>query len=196
MLQKIAPLLESFTYHCPEISEKELEFLKENIYVSEYEKKKLYLKPNFIQSKIGFIVSGLIRIYCIDKAGKEITLSFVKENEYVCDYLSFVKQIKTKYYFECLENCIVINLPFTTIQEGYRTSKNFEKYGRLIAEKNLEFRINRVDSFLFQNAEERYLSFIKENPNLLHRITLTHLASYLGIERQTLTRIKKKIIKI
>ena len=51
----------------------------------------------------------------------------------------------------------------------------------------------RIESFLFDNAETRYLDFVKENPNLLNRVSLSYLASFLGIERQSLTRIRKKL---
>ena len=52
----------------------------------------------------------------------------------------------------------------------------------------------RIDSFIFDNAETRYMNFLKSNPDLNNRITVTMLSSYLGIERQTLTRIRKKIL--
>ena len=68
-------------------------------------------------------------------------------------------------------------------------------YGRLIAEHVLTVQTDRVESFLFENAEQRYLNFIDKNPDIINRISLTHLASYLGIERQSLSRIRKKIVE-
>jgi DNA-binding MarR family transcriptional regulator len=53
----------------------------------------------------------------------------------------------------------------------------------------------RIESFLFENAETRYLEFVQENPDLFNRVSLSHLASFLGIERQSLTRIRKKLIQ-
>ena len=53
----------------------------------------------------------------------------------------------------------------------------------------------RIEGFLFENAETRYLEFVKENPDLFNRVSLSHLASFLGIERQSLTRIRKKLIQ-
>ncbi len=81
------------------------------------------------------------------------------------------------------------------MQECYTKYKNFEKYGRLVAENLLVMKNNRIESFLFENAEQRYLNFVKENAELLSRISLTHLSSFLGIERQSLTRIRKKLIQ-
>lgn len=189
----ITSFLQSFIELCPEINNEELVFLKEEITITNYKKKDIYLSPNTIQKSIGFIEKGLIRTYYLEESGKIITTAFNKEREYVTDYLAFVKQINTKYYFECLEDCVIISLPFTTIQNGYKRYRVFEKYGRLIAEQALESRINRVDNFLFNDAEKRYLKFIHENPELITRVSLTHLATYLGIERQSLTRIRKKL---
>lgn len=193
MTDVITGFLQSFMQICPEIKEEELNFLRKQVSVSTYHKKSLYLSPKAVQKSIGFIGAGLIRTYYMDENGKDITLAFNKEGDYVTDYLAFIKQAHTNYYFECLEDCTVVNLPYVAIRDGYNRFKVFEKYGRLIAEKVLEVRIKRVDSFLFHNAEDRYLEFVSENPGLLNRIAVTHLCSFLGTERQTLTRIRKKI---
>jgi hypothetical protein len=79
------------------------------------------------------------------------------------------------------------------MQDGYNEYKNIERYGRLVTEEVLVQQQTRVESFLFEKAEERYLNFIKRSPNLFNRISLTYLASYLGIERQSLSRIRKKL---
>jgi hypothetical protein len=70
---------------------------------------------------------------------------------------------------------------------------SLEKYGRLIAEEVLKTQQKRIESFLFENAEQRYRNFIKESPNLSNRVSLSYLSSYLGIERPSLSRIRKKI---
>jgi len=81
------------------------------------------------------------------------------------------------------------------IQKGYEQFPIFERYGRLIAEEVLKMQQKRIEGFLFENAETRYLEFVKENPDLFNRVSLSHLASFLGIERQSLTRIRKKLIQ-
>ena len=144
---------------------------------------------------MGFVCKGLLRRYYINEKGKTITTGFVKENEYATDYPAFIQQRPSKYYMECLEPCIIIELAYDDIQEGYTNFKSHERYGRLIAEKVLTIQTDRVESFLFDTAEQRYLNFIKDNPGLINRISLTHLSSFLGIERQSLSRIRSKIAK-
>ncbi len=68
-----------------------------------------------------------------------------------------------------------------------------ERYGRLVAEEVLKIQQKRIESFLFETAEDRYIKFINEDPDLFNRVSISHLCSYLGIERQTLTRIRKKL---
>ena len=144
---------------------------------------------------MGFVCKGLLRRYYINNKGKTITTGFVKEDEYATDYPAFIQQRPSKYYMECLEPCIIIELSYDDIQEGYANFKSNERYGRLIAEKVLTIQTDRVESFLFDTAEVRYLNFVRDNPGLVNRISLTHLSSYLGIERQSLSRIRSKIVK-
>ena len=193
MTNAINNFLQSFKSLCPEITEEELDFIKSGTSISVYKKKEIYLDNTSVQKSIGFIYRGLVRCFYLNNLGKEITTNFIKEGEYVTDYSAFLRQERTMYCFECLEDSILTSLSFETLQNGYNKYKTSEKIGRLIAEKVLEIRSKRIDSFLFNTAEERYLNFITATPDLFNRVSLTHLSSYLGIERQSLSRIRKKV---
>lgn len=183
--------LQQFSY----LSPKELKLLRSQLSFKEYKSKDFFFKNGEVQKKMGYVCKGLLRRYYINEKGKSITTGFVKENEYATDYPAFIQQRPSKYYMECLEPSTIIELSYDDIQEGYKNFKNNEKYGRLIAEKVLTIQTDRVESFLFETAEERYLNFVRDNPNLINRISLTHLSSLLGIERQSLSRIRSKIAK-
>lgn len=186
--------LNSYRKINPELTDEELDFVKANISIFELKKKEILFRENEVQKSIAFIYSGLIRSYFLNENGKEINNAFFSENEFATDYLAFIKQQKTKYTFECLEDCILISITFETVETAYDRYKNFANFGRKIAEWALENRTKKYESFLFETAEERYLRFCSENKNILSRISLTHLASYLGIERQSLSRIRAKIL--
>lgn len=185
--------LESYKQICRQITDEELEYISKELTTSEFKAKQYYLKAGQIQTAIGYVVSGLMRSFYIDDKGNDITISFVKEKEYVTDYGAFIRQKPSKYYFQCLEPCVVVNLSYSQMQAGYDEYKSIERYGRLVTEEVLVQQQTRLESFLFENAEERYLSFIKRSPNLFNRISLTYLSSYLGIERQSLSRIRKML---
>lgn len=78
------------------------------------------------------------------------------------------------------------------MQDSYSKFFTMERYGLLIAEEVLKQHQKRIESFLFEDEEERYLDFIKTFPNLYCRISISALSTYLGIERQSLIRIRKK----
>jgi len=179
----------------PDLSQEELCFITNKVTVTKLDNRKYYLNAGEVQPSMGFVYKGLLRSYYIDKNGKEITISFIKENSYASEYSAFLTKKPSKFYIQALEPCVFVNLTYLSMQECYTKYKNFEKYGRLVAENILAIRHNRIENFLFENAEQRYLNFVKENAKLLNRISLTHLSSFLGIERQSLTRIRKKLIQ-
>lgn len=178
---------------CPKVTKAELEYLQSGLTVTELKSKHFYIHANTIQKEIGFVFSGLLRAFYVDKDGNEISVNFIREGKYVTHYSAFITQTPCKYYFQCIEPSIIVNLSYKHIQEGYNKFPNLERYGRLVAEEVLKLQQRRIESFLFDNAEIRYLDFVKENPNLFNRVSLSHLASFLGIERQSLTRIRKKL---
>ncbi len=187
--------IESYLQLFSHLSPEELKLFRSQLSIKQYKQKDYFFKNGEIQKKMGFVCEGLLRRYYINEKGKTITTGFVKENEYATDYPAFIQQRPSKYYMEFLEPSIVIELSYNDIQEGYTNFKSHERYGRLIAEKVLTIQTDRVESFLFDTAEERYLNFVNANPDLLNRISLTHLSSFLGIERQSLSRIRSKIAK-
>lgn len=180
---------------CPNVSHTALNYLKSGLRVVELQPKHFFIHANVIQQEIGFVFQGLIRAFYIDNQGNEITVNFVQENRYATHYTAFITRTPGKYYFQCIEPTILVNPSYDHIQTGYDKFPDIERYGRLIAEEVLKFQQKRIESFLFDTAEQRYLDFIKENPDLFNRVSLSLLSSFLGMERQTLTRIRQKLAK-
>jgi CRP/FNR family transcriptional regulator, anaerobic regulatory protein len=178
---------------CPKVTDVELAYLSSGLSVSELKAKHFYIHADTIQKELGFVYSGLLRAFYIDSNGNEISVNFIRENFYATHYSAFISQKPSKYYFQCLEPSVILNLSYKHIQAGYEQFPNLERYGRLIAEEVLKAQQNRIESFLFDTAETRYLKFVQSNPALFNRISLSYLSTYLGIERQTLTRIRKKL---
>jgi CRP/FNR family transcriptional regulator len=192
---EIKTYLASVEQLCPKISEEELGYLESGLTLTELQPKHFYIHANALQQEIGFVYQGLLRAFYVDEKGNEITVNFVRENRYAAHYTAFISRTPSKYYFQCIERTILVNLSYHHIQAGYEKYPNIERYGRLVAEAVLKFQQKRIESFLFETAEQRYLDFIHENPGLFNRVSLSHLASFLGIERQSLTRIRKKLIQ-
>jgi CRP/FNR family transcriptional regulator, anaerobic regulatory protein len=178
---------------CDTISEEEKAYLLGCFTLVNLPSKHFFVQAHTIQKEIGFVVKGLLRAFYVDDAGNEITIRFADENDFATDYPAFVAQQNCKYYFQCLEPSTLITLNYEQVQNGYKKYHGIERFGRLIAEQVLKMQQNRIESFLFETAEQRYLNFIKNSPTLFNRVSLSLLSSYLGIERPSLSRIRKKI---
>jgi CRP/FNR family transcriptional regulator, anaerobic regulatory protein len=178
---------------CPDITDDELSAFKSNIYVKQFKSKEYIFDSSKPQNQIVYITSGLVRSFYIDNKGSEISAYFVGEFDFVSDYPAFLNDAKSNYLFEALENTIAVIIPKELILKAYETSPKFERFGRLIAEEAVKFLQGRVESFLFKTASERYLEFIHNYNDLFNRLSVEHIATYIGVERQSLTRIRKKL---
>lgn len=178
----------------PRITSQEWSYFQQGLSPHTLAPKAFFIQAGKPNQLLGFLTKGLIRGYYLNQAGEEITTTFVPENSWVTDYPSLLRGKPSRYYFQCLEPTTLITVSYQHIQQGYDQFMGFERNGRLIAEAILQRQQRRIESFQFDSAEQRYLDFIQENPSLFNRISLTHLSSYLGIERPSLSRIRKKIM--
>lgn len=180
---------------CPEVIDKNLAQFTSGLSFAQLNKKELFLQAGKVQRSIGFIVQGLVRSFYANDKGEEITVGFYAENDYATHYAAFLKQQPSLYSIQCLEPTSFALLSFQDLQRMYGESPVFERYGRLVAEEILKRQQARIESFIFQTAEQRYLDFVDNHPALFNRISLSHLSSFLGIERQSLTRIRQKLAR-
>jgi CRP-like cAMP-binding protein len=195
MSQAIDSFLSALRRLCPNVTEAALQYLKEGLTVTELNNKHFYIHADSLQKEIGYVYKGLLRAFYIDERGNEISVNFIGENSYATHYSAFISQTPCKYYFQCLEQSILVNLTYAHIQEGYKQHPTLERYGRLIAEEVLKIQQKRIESFLFDDAEARYIQYVSEYPEIAHRISISDLSSYLGITRQSLTRIRRKLAR-
>ena len=190
----ISYYLESMQRLCPEIQDQQLVDFADSLQIKQLPAKAtlfdLYAKHN----QILFITKGLARAYYIDAKGEEKTAWFIKEDQHVTDYPAFLTNKASNYIFQTLENTTVVSLPKEAIHKAYQAYMPVQKYGCLIAEEILKVQQERIESFLFFSAKERYQLFLETNGDIVHRISVKHMASYLGIERQSLTRIRKQLL--
>ncbi len=142
--------------------------------------------------EIGFVNHGSFRTYYLSD-DKEINTRFVFENDFVVDYDSFLEVKPSKYFIEALEDSEIVTFDLQALLNAYHHSHNWERFGRLMAEQSYKLTTKRVESFLFLNGEQRYLDLLKNEPQIFDRIPLYHIASYLGMERESLSRLRKKI---
>jgi CRP/FNR family transcriptional regulator len=178
---------------CPLLTEAELIKLGSKLSVLVLKKKDFFIRAGDLQKDLGFMVTGLVRSFYIDNAGNEKTMRFLTDRQFVTNYPALLGNQPSKYSYQCLAETTLVKIPYTAIVESYNSSHQFDRFGRIIAEKILQMHQARIESFMFDTAEQRYLAFIAQQPEVFKRISITDLCSYLGVERQTLTRIRNKL---
>lgn len=193
MSDNIKKYLNHIQRTCPELTDEELKAFSSGLTVTKLNKGDFYINAGQTQSQGGFLIVGLIRAFYTDNLGNDKTIYFVPENDYTFHYASFIDNKPSPLSFQCLEPSIIICFTPNHLQNAYRQLSKFDKYGRLIVETKLKMQQERLESLLYKNAEQRYVDFTNQFPQLLSRISISHLCSYLGVERQTLTRIRKKL---
>lgn len=171
--------------------------LGENFFVHKsYKKGESMSVQDYMGSDLAFIIKGLIRVYYIDShSGKEINLFFYQENQFLFSFLLLSEGSKGNYILETLEDCEVYKISRENLEYLYKTSHKWEHFGRLLAEEYYRGSNKRTESFIFKTPEERYLDLLETNPTIFQRTSLHNISSYVGIERQSLSRIRNRLIK-
>jgi CRP-like cAMP-binding protein len=155
-----------------------------------YKKCDYFVKEGQISRYIGFIVKGcLMCVYNND--GKEFIDEFSLDNEFISAYASFITGTPADKDIICLEDSELLILSYSNLQELYEIDPVFERTGRLMAEMLFMNWQQRVKSLLLDNAETRYLRLTENRPDLIQRVPQYHIAQYLGVSPETLSRIRK-----
>jgi CRP/FNR family transcriptional regulator, anaerobic regulatory protein len=155
-------------------------------------KKDHWFKQGSICSEIAFVVDGCIRtVY--EKNDVERTGQFFFENSWYTDYESWLTKHPSIVSVEAIEPSELWLVPFSSLEKLYNEIPRFERLGRILAENTIIRIRNRNLSLLNDSPEERYLQLLKERPKVIERIPQHLIATYLGIEPETLSRIRKKI---
>lgn len=140
---------------------------------------------------VGLTLKGCLRMFFL-KDGKELTLFFHPENQTVGDYESFRLQRPASFSCQAIEDSEVLIINQQAIQV-LETAPDGQKLLRLVVEY-LAFRLrDRLLSLYRDTPEQRYLHLLKTEPHLLQRIPQHYLASHLGIEPESMSRLKRRI---
>jgi|SRR5699024_8111896 len=176
-------------YPLPEVSK--LNLIK-NITTVSYPKGFILLRADKVGKNIYFIKKGILRAYA-RIADNEITFWFGKEGDTVISMKSYVANHKGYEDVELLEDSDLYALNMEDLQNLFNNDIHIANWGRKFAEQELVKTEERFISRQFQTATERYKELMTNNPDLLQRVQLGHIASYLGITQVSLSRIRASI---
>ena len=170
-------------------------------YLFSISKKNTFSKGEFLiwqgqnVNKIYFVTDGCLRSYCIDKNGKEHTLQFAIKNWWISDYIAIHNKESATLTVECLKESSVIEFNAKKINEMLTLFPEYEPFQRHILERHVVSLHKRILNQLQLTALERYDLFIEQYPDIEQFTRNYHIASYLGITQESLSRIRLKKAK-
>ncbi|KIA94316.1 hypothetical protein OC25_10380 [Pedobacter kyungheensis] len=162
-----------------------------NSNVIQVKRKTTLLSAGESSNTIYFIVNGAARVYYLDKDGKQTNTWFLFENELLISVYSFFTGQPSFEYIETLEDATLIAVKREKLDELYLKYMDFNFIGRKLTEYYYIRNEMQANDLRILSAKERYEQLLKRNPQLFQRVSLGHIASYLGISQETLSRIRK-----
>lgn len=154
-------------------------------------KNQILVRQNDICKFLYFVHKGMGRSYYLNENGKEITQWFFGVGKFMTSGDSFFQQTPSLYYLEVLENSVVYSISKTDLEMLFQRYHKMERLGRLVAIEMLTKMVNKINAIQFQTAKERYDYMLAEFPDIVYQVPLGHIASYLGMTQETLSRIRK-----
>jgi CRP-like cAMP-binding protein len=177
----------------------EWNLLKSRMRVIHYEKGDIILRFGSVCTQLLFINTGLARGYLIDEQGKDYTwglffndINAQMHNAFVTDYDSFLHQKPSRIEIEALEECELLSIEHRDLQFLYDNLKKGERFGRVMAEEAYSYLHDSIIDRQTKSASQRFEEFVQMNPHLLDKVPQYHIATFLGITPQHLSRLKKE----
>ena len=137
-----------------------------------------------------FVKEGCIRSYCIDKNGKEHTLQFAIKNWWISDFIAIYTNELSTLTIECITDSNIIEFNAEKLNGIYSIFPEFEAFQRKNLERHVVSLHKRILNQLQLTAAERYELFLHQYPDIEQYTPNYHIASYLGITQQSLSRIR------
>ena len=187
----LSPLID-FMHQIRPISAPLKAVLEEKLELVALPKKTLLLKEGQTCNHIHVVLSGLLRMYYI-KDGEEICSRFIDESLMAISVKSFYTRTAGYEYIETLEPCVLARIHRDDLERIYQQFDEFNYIARVITEQYFIKSEERLYLLRKQSAEERYRYFMDKYPHLLQRVPLMHIATYLGLTIETLSRMRKKV---
>jgi CRP-like cAMP-binding protein len=145
-----------------------------------------------VSTAIYFLSTGIVRVFTTN-ADKEVCLDFAFAGQFSTAYASFITQSPSAVTLQAITPVTGFAFYYDDLQQLYQQDHSAERTGRLLAEFQYLRKYQRELSFLQYSAQERYLQLLQQHPQIIQQIPVKYIASYLGIEPESLSRIRKNL---
>lgn len=175
------------------LNKQQIDLIKSKGVFSETKKGAYYHEAGTIAREVIFLTEGVMRVSYYNNKGEEITKYFIEGNTFVADINSYNQNLPSTEYIQAITDCRYIVLSKTAMEELSMTIVGWDAIISKITARALVEKMKKIGPMITEDASERYLKFLNQSPDLINKIPLSYLASYLGITQSSLSRIRKKI---
>ncbi|WP_417291169.1 Crp/Fnr family transcriptional regulator [Corallibacter sp.] len=190
--QIIQPLLNYIEQYI-ELTSEEINILSANVTERKYLKGQYILQQGDVCKHSSFILKGCTKMFYIDETGNEHIIMLGVEDWWVSDIGSFINQTPAEFNIQCLEDTTLAQFHHATIEDVFKRVPKLERFFRKVTERGLSAALNRIIRNFSMTAKERYIFFKETYPKIEQRIPQYLVASYLGITKEFLSKIKKQL---
>jgi CRP-like cAMP-binding protein len=173
----------------------DLKLMRSLAIVKKVRRKELLLQEGEVCRYKIFVAKGLLKSYFLKHDGTEHIMRFAPENSWTTDHESFKNHTPSKGNIEALEQTEVVLWTRESLVELYASIPAFKSYIERLIDNSLKASQERILGILSYTSEEKYEDFIASFPDVFRRVPLHMVASYLGVSRETLSRIRQTRIK-
>lgn len=165
----------------------------ENMEVFELKKGEHVVREGHKCNHLFLVESGLMRVYYHDEKGHDITHWFSEVGQVTTVPDSFFENVDNQFNIEALEDSQLRGVTLETLNTMCAKEHAFEHFARLMAIRFLSEINDKLISLQFKTAKQRYLALLEKHPDIFQRVNLGHIASYIGITQQSLSRIRAEV---
>jgi len=192
-MDKFKPLLD-YINRVVALTEEEESILGSLISYRKLLKGQYFLQQGDVCKFSGFVISGCTKTFYVDEEGQEHVVMFSIEDWWTSDMGSYISQKPADFNVQCLENTELIQFSYENQQQMMREIPKLERFFRIIVERAFVASQKRIVRNMSMSAKDRYLLFRNEYPKIEQRIPQYLIASYLGITKEFLSKIKSQLI--
>lgn len=175
------------------LNEKELDISMSFFKIIKLNKGDFLSREGEVCSKLTIVRSGILRSF-FNKDGEQLTTYFNIEGTVATALRSYIKEVPAYENIQALTDVELLCIEKTAMNELFENIPSWNKLARIVMEQLYVKMEERSISLQYDTAKERYLNFLEEFPNVIHRVPLQYIASFVGITPETLSRIRKSLL--
>lgn len=177
------------------ISDKDVELCTEYFQPVIFPKNRIIEDEGKIPQYLYFVVSGYMRLFHYNDNGDEITSHINCPPGFITSYFNFINQTKASENVECITDCELLRITKNNLDLITSQSNAFKDFSIWVFQQSIAYNENRSKELATLTAEQRYQKLIDNYPQIIHNVPLQYIASFLGMNAKSLSRIRRQMIK-